>query len=448
MYPIETTGSYLILLPEDDIEPGIRELRDITGATNIARTADSRDGALDSSREDADMLVLNNLGVAITELEPDQLQMVSAACQDRDKPLLVVEPEQVFYALQDTRSYGINLQKLDFKDEISIDYLRGYRDAINHLVDNLVTPIQPNNATPFPDKRATWGLQATKVVDSQFSGLGVKVAILDTGFDFNHPDFRNRQIISKSFIKMRTSDPFLPVQDGNGHGTHCTGTACGPLHPSILQRYGIAYEAEIYIGKVLSDQGRSLGRGSILQGMEWAVTSGCKIISMSLGGPVVPGQPFSQVYEDAAKRAMQKGTLIIAAAGNSSRGRRGAGMPPNPVGSPADCPSIMAVGAIDSKLQIADFSDGSINLNGGKVDIVGPGVDVYSSYPVPKGNSQGYLQLNGTSMATPHVAGIAALYAQANPGITAQSLFDLLLKTARRLPLSSTDVGAGLVQAP
>ncbi|WP_009631353.1 S8 family peptidase [Synechocystis sp. PCC 7509] len=447
LYPMETTGSYLILLPQDDIEGGIRVLRDITGNSNIARTADSTDGAVDVSRKDEAILVLSELGVAIAELEPEQVQRVSSAVDNPNEPILLVEPEQVFYAFGKSSSQDITPQMGGTKSEISIEYLRGYRDAIGNLVDNLVFPHkdskQPDaSAVPTP---YTWGLQATKVVSSRFSGRGIKVAILDTGFDFNHPDFKTRTITSKSFIKVKTSDPLLPVQDGNGHGTHCTGTACGPLNPGIAPRYGIAYEAEIYIGKVLSDQGRSLGQGSIVQGIEWAITNGCKVISMSLGGPVSPGQPFSPIYENIAKRAMNKGSLIIAAAGNSSN--RASGVL-NPVGSPANCPSIMAVGAIDERDQIAGFSDSGVNSSGGQVDIVGPGVDIYSSYPVPRGNPPGYDRLNGTSMATPHVAGIAALYAQANPTITADGLFSLLQRTARRLPLPSTDVGTGLVQAP
>src|SRR4029453_4664466 len=127
--------------------------------------------------------------------------------------------------------------------------------------------------------------------------------------------------------------------------------------------------------------------------------------SMSLGAPVRVGQTFSQVFEQAAVRALAAGTLIIAAAGNESP-------PPQdiqPVGHPANCPSIMAVAAIDKNFQIAWFSCGGLNPQGGQVDIAGPGVDVRSSWPRPTL----YRTINGTSMATPHVAGIAALHYEA-----------------------------------
>src|SRR5215210_8687205 len=100
---------------------------------------------------------------------------------------------------------------------------------------------------------------------------------------------------------------------------------------------------------------------------------------MSLGARVLPGQPFSQVFEQAARRALARGTLIIAAAGNESQ--RPAIIAP--VGHPANCPSIMAVGALDERLAVANFSCGGTDPQGGQVDIAGPGVDIYSSWPLP-----------------------------------------------------------------
>ena len=147
----------------------------------------------------------------------------------------------------------------------------------------------------------------------------------------------------------------------------------------------------------------------------------------------------SRVFESVGKRALDNGSLIIAAAGNDSS------RPGNvePVSHPANCPSIMAVAALDSQLQAAWFSNGGRNPDGGHVDIAGPGVNVDSSYPMPTR----YKSLSGTSMATPHVAGIAALYAEAS-GSRGQALWNLLIQNAQRLSLPSVDVGIGLVQAP
>src|SRR5262249_25853002 len=282
--------------------------------------------------------------------------------------------------------------------------------------------------------QATWGLQATRVVNSRFSGRRVRVAVLDTGFDFQHPDFNGRAIVQQSFVPGQTP------QDGFGHGTHCIGTAMGPLRPPVGRRYGCAYGADIFVGKVLNNQGSGNDQG-ILAGINWAITNQCRVISMSLGAPVQVGEPFSPIYEAAAQRALSRGTLIIAAAGNESRRSQGIF---RPVGRPANCPSIMAVGALDSQLRIADFSCRGINANGGAVDIAAPGVAVYSSWPMPAR----YNTISGTSMATPHVSGIAALWSEARGGASGAAPWHLLSRTARRPMLPAPDRGAGVVAGP
>ena len=414
--PIQTTGRYLVLLPEgEESSRGMTALRSSTGT-----------GEIDDS-------AVSNLGVAVVDLDPDRLESLNAAVAGT-QPILAVEPEQIMYAIAST-----------VIDGDTVKYLQGYKEGVNDLVDNLsnggITPEQQLITSDFSDgTTATWGLEATKVLESNFSGSGIKVAVLDTGLDLTHPDFADRTITERSFISGEA------VQDRNGHGTHCIGTACGPLSPpdsSSSRRYGVAYNAEIFAGKVLSNQG-SGADGGILAGIDWAVNNGCQIISMSLGAPTRPGDAFSPIYEEVAKRALSRGTLIIAAAGNDSRdfsGRRR--IPPKPVSRPANCPSIMAVAALDNQLQVASFSNGSINPEGGQIDIAGPGVDVYSSWPVPTR----YRTISGTSMATPHVAGIAALYAEAT-GARGFELWAALMRDARRLALSSADAGIGLVQAP
>jgi subtilisin family serine protease len=273
------------------------------------------------------------------------------------------------------------------------------------------------------------------VTTSSRTGRGVRVAVLDTGMDLRHPDFARRRMTSRSFISGQAT------QDGHGHGTHCIGTALGPRQPATLPRYGVAYRGRIFVGKVLSNQGSGSDAG-ILNGITWALRNRCKVVSMSLGAPTAPGQSFSAVFERAARRAMRAGTLIVAAAGNDSNRRAGRF---NPVSHPANCPSIMAVAALDDQFRVANFSNRGINPRGGQVDIAAPGVRVRSSWPRPTL----YHTIDGTSMATPHVAGIAALFAEANPRATPRELWNMLTTTARRLPpLPASDIGAGLVQAP
>ncbi|EWY37923.1 hypothetical protein N825_16095 [Skermanella stibiiresistens SB22] len=425
----------------EESKAGGKALTNIAGM-RVTSTADFAEGMIDPEKVgDADAILLQELGVAVVNTPPDQIQSLSLAAAEEGSGILAIEAERVVYALQDHAISDLPPPMLRHgpveHSPGSLEYLLGYRDAINHLVTSIVGDTQMETsqgaALALDESQYTWGLQSTKVTASQYSGRGIRVAVLDTGMDLQHPDFLGRRIVAQSFIKGEEA------QDGHGHGTHCIGTACGSRQPSTLPRYGIAHNAEIYAGKVLSNQGS--GRdGGILQGIEWAIRNRCAVISMSLGAPVGTGQTFSRIFERVASRALAAGTVIIAAAGNESE-RPGFIAP---VGHPANCPSIMAVGAVDAQGQVASFSCGGLNPDGGQVDIAAPGVDVYSSWPRPTL----YRRLRGTSMATPHVAGIAALVAEADPDARGRALLQVLAQTARRLGLPSRDVGAGFVQAP
>ena len=180
--------------------------------------------------------------------------------------------------------------------------------------------------------------------------------------------------------------------------------------------------------------------GTVLAGIDWAVRSGCAIVSLSMGSPVAVGECYSAIYEQVAQRALAQGTLIMAAAGNDSVRPEAIA----PVDHPANCPSILAIAAIDVHLRVAPFSCGGVNPNGGEVNIAAPGVAIRSAWPRP----QLYRMDSGTSMATPFAAGIAALIAEANPSMRGAKLMTLLTQSAQPLALPARDVGAGLIQAP
>lgn len=407
----ETTGRYLVLFADGAVKEGTNVL----AQAGVHLTKATKGG----EPEEGESLLFEKLGVAVVDTPPDQLMAADSVPGDGG-PILAIERERVVRALEGGRS---------------ADYLRGYRDAVMHLTDGVGdTATAEIGAAAADESQATWGLQAVKAINSCYTGKGIRIAVLDTGFDLGHPDFAGRSVTGRSFV------PGQAVQDGHGHGTHCIGTAAGPRCPAISPRYGVASEAQIFAGKVLSDAGSGSDSG-ILAGINWAIENRCVVISMSLGAAARVGQAPSVIFERVAARAAALGCLIVAAAGNDSA-RPGQ---ISPVSHPANCASIMAVAAVDVGLAIASFSNRGINPGGGQVDFAAPGVNVHSSWPMPRR----YRRLNGTSMATPHVAGVAALLAEANPGVRGLALGNLLATSARRLlVLPSADVGAGLVQAP
>lgn len=426
---VEYTGRYLVVLPEDsNTTDSINEISAVSGLNLKSSLEFENELFTEEDLDGTDGIVLDKIGVAILSKKPE-IDISVAAFGDKQ---VIVEPERVVYAIQ------------TMLDETTQKYVEGYRDAVNKLSEMLVgNDGKEESLYEYGDPEvesigSTWGLKATNVTPTSFlrycpyNGAGIKVAILDTGFDFTHPDFAGRPIIHRSFIAGETT------QDVHGHGTHVTGTACGPLSPApAIERYGIAYAAQIYIGKVLSNAGSGTD-GGILAGINWAIANGCAVVNMSLGARA-SGAGYSAVYETAAARGLGLGTLIIAAAGNDSN-RPGT---IKPVSHPANCPSIMAVGAVDSFMRIAYFSNGGQFPTYGAVDIAAPGVTVFSSTKMPTR----YAKKDGTSMAAPHVAGIAALYAQAT-GLRGIALWKKLITTAKALPLPTRDVGTGLVQAP
>ncbi|MFC0559452.1 S8 family peptidase [Halalkalibacter alkalisediminis] len=270
-----------------------------------------------------------------------------------------------------------------------------------------------------------WGVphvQGTSVHSSGVNGNGVKVAILDTGIDRSHEDLSvNVKGGFSVFDDAANSDPYY---DGSGHGTHVAGTVAAVNND--LGVLGVAYNADLYAVKVLNNDGSGSYAG-IARGIEWSVQNGMDIVNMSLGGST-----SSQILEEWSDLAYAEGVLLIAAAGNSGT-RPGRG---DNVGYPAKYDSVVAVAAIDQNNQRATFSS-----TGPAVEISAPGVSILSTTP-----NNGYASYNGTSMASPHVAGVAALVLENKSHLTNVEVRELLQTTAQNLG-TATQYGYGLVQA-
>lgn len=213
-------------------------------------------------------------------------------------------------------------------------------------------------------------------------GQGVKVAVLDTGICASHPDLKSKIFASKNFTSSKSTE------DAQGHGTHCCGIIGGNNKNRVF--CGIAPECQLIVGKVLGDDGKG-EIDWIDDGINWAVSQGADVISMSLG---CEGHT-ARIFAKTIARAISKGVIVVVAGGNS-------GPYKNTVEAPGNFTPCVTVGAVDAHRRVAKFSS-----RGAQIDVTGPGVNILSTF---KGNKYAYL--SGTSMATPFVAGVAALYLQ------------------------------------
>ncbi|WP_226680787.1 S8 family peptidase [Sutcliffiella horikoshii] len=248
------------------------------------------------------------------------------------------------------------------------------------------------------------------------TGSGVKVAVLDTGIDASHEDLNVAG--GASFVSEEPD----ALTDGNGHGTHVAGTiAAVNNNTGVL---GVSYDVDLYAVKVLSAGGSGTLAG-IAQGIEWAIDNDMDVINMSLGGST-----GSSTLKQASDNAYNSGIVVVAAAGNSGSFF---GLI-NTIGYPARYDSVIAVGAVDSNNNRASFSS-----VGSQLEVMAPGVSINSTLP---GNQYG--ELNGTSMASPHVAGAAALLLAQNPNLTNVEVRERLRSTATNLG-STFNYGYGVI---
>ncbi|WP_426570201.1 S8 family serine peptidase [Streptomyces canus] len=265
------------------------------------------------------------------------------------------------------------------------------------------------------------------------TGSGVRVAVLDTGVDTTHPDLVKRVVATRSFI------PGEDVVDRNGHGTHTASTVAGTGAASDGKERGVAPGADLVVGKVLGDSGSGSVSG-IIAGMEWAArTERAKVVSMSLGvsGWHTQDDPISQAVN---RLTAETGALFVVAAGNDGPG-------PTSLGAPGTADAALTVGAVDVSDRLAEFSSAGPRMNddGLKPDLTAPGVDVLAARSQHLTWGEGYYRPDsGTSMATPHVAGAAALLVQKYPEWTPRRLKDALMSTSVPTPdYSPYQAGAG-----
>lgn len=246
----------------------------------------------------------------------------------------------------------------------------------------------------------------------------VKIGIVDSGIQLNHPDLASNVKGSFNAIDRKES-----ANDDNGHGTHVAGIIAST--DNDLGVVGVAPRAELYAVKVLDNTGS--GRISdVIDGIQWCVSNHMQVANMSLGTV-----KYSKALYSAIKKAYSSGLIMVAAAGNGGPGT-------STVEYPAKFNEVIAVSATDENNAITIWSS-----RGSEIDIAAPGNNIYSTFV----NST-YGTLSGTSMAAPHVTGAIALKLSSSPGLTPTSILNLLRSTATGLPNASPEEqGAGLVDA-
>ncbi len=278
-------------------------------------------------------------------------------------------------------------------------------------------------------------IQVPRVWEEGATGEGIRLAVVDTGIDQEHPDVAGRIMSTCDFTGEG-------IQDLNGHGTHCASIAAGTGAGSGGKYRGVAPDASLYIAKALDGAGN--GRMSnVMAGIEWAVDEGVQVISLSLGGsgPCDGTDALSEMCD----AAVAEGVVVCAAAGNE-------GPEPYTVGSPGCAREVITIGAASDLDRIATFSSRGPTRDGRlKPDVVLPGVEIVAARA--QGTRMGtpiddhYTTASGTSMATPHAAGVCALLLQAEPDLTPEEIKERLVRTAIAVGADAYAQGYGRVDA-
>lgn len=338
----------------------------------------------------------------------------------------------------------LDLAGIGYKETYSVGGVKGFTfdgdDAILDILENLgaIKSVEPDfkmwasvpvgyltpgagvvpfanetNGTLVSQKSSTWGLGrishkeagSKEYIYDSSAGEDTYIYVIDTGINTEHSDFGGRATIGKSFIASADGE------DDQGHGTHCSGTAAGT-------KFGVAKKANLIGVKVLGADGSGTNSG-VLRGIEWAVNDAIEkghinrtVLSMSLGGP------FSQTTNDVIQSAVEAGAFVAVAAGNEAQDASNS--------SPASAPQACTVGAVNNRDAMASFSN-----FGELVDIFAPGQDITSAWI---GSSTATNTISGTSMACPHIAGLAAyliaLEGSRSPAALCERIQELATKDA------------------
>jgi serine protease len=296
-----------------------------------------------------------------------------------------------------------------FKNDPAVQYVEA--DPKRYILD---VPSIKAQSTPY----GITMVQANLVSD--VNATNTKVCVIDTGYRLNHVDLPNTGVTGFAFSGHGTWN-----SDGNGHGTHVAGTMVALNNNDGVIGVLPSAKAGVHIVKIFNDSGNWTTASNLIQGIQSCKDAGAKVVNMSLGGG-----SSSTTEQTAMTNFYNGGMLLIAAAGNAGN---------TSLSYPASYDAVVSVAAVDSSRNLASFSQ-----RNAQVELAGPGVAVNSTW-----NNGGYNSISGTSMASPHVAGVAALVWSNHPQCTAPQIRSALNRTAQDRGTAGRDTsfGFGIVQA-
>ncbi|MDZ7718155.1 MAG: S8 family serine peptidase [Balneolaceae bacterium] len=445
---------YLVTYADQDIDSS--KASSILGVTKSKTKEGVSFMETDSTPKKDDVLHFSKLGISSIELDDEEHSKLA-----KKKEVLAVEEDTEVHILElsaeeeQLERFNSSISEAGYDTNGSYD--EGYRNAMMDLFSSMlqmgtreqtsgsggygpVLPVPRNPILrPIPRKPFPWRppvlrkqpvpwnismINAPAAWNRGYKGSGVKVAVLDTGIA-NHNDLTISG--GASFVSGVSS-----YDDGHSHGTHCAGII--GARNNFIGVVGVAPLCSLYAVKVLSDSGSGYSSW-VIAGMDWCIQNDIQVASMSLGSSTAP----STAYANAVRKCQEAGVTVVTSAGNSGNSSSfpWVGSPANAYQRSNSNASPIAVGAVNQSSNIASFSsrDGD-HSEWNRVTVVAPGVDVNSTVL-----NNGYDEKTGTSMACPHVAGLAALLYEKYPGISP-------INVERRITASASDLGAAGFDEP
>ena len=313
-----------------------------------------------------------------------------------------------------------NVQNGDIEEIKNLPYVK-------NIIPNSIISINLDESLPLIEAGEIWNYH--DIDGKSLTGEGIKIAIADTGINYNHPDLEDRYLGGYDYVNS-DNDPM----DDHGHGTHCASIALGSGKYSNYKYVGVAPMANYYSYKVIGSNGKG-SSAWLLAAFEQAVADDVDIISLSLGDNSSSANP-DDVLSQAADTAVEAGVIVVAAAGNDGEDGH--------INSPGCARKVICVGASNGD-GIASFSSrGPVEWGDGnyleKPDLVAPGVGILGA-----NKKTGHISRSGTSMATPHVAGAAALILQEDPDLTPSEIKSILMENATDLGFDNNTQGSGRI---